>query len=121
MFSLGVPGTKAVIGAVVEDSVAARAGLEANDQIEAVGGRPTATWEGATLVIYDELLGKGLIELEVRKPSGTEKNVVLDVRGRSRELTEPAALYNGLGIRPAPAVPAVVGAVTPARRQTSRG
>jgi hypothetical protein len=29
MFSMGVPGTKAVIGAVVEDSVAARAGLEA--------------------------------------------------------------------------------------------
>src|SRR5215467_6673767 len=39
MFSMGVPGTKAVIGAVVEDSVAARAGLEANDQIESVGGR----------------------------------------------------------------------------------
>jgi regulator of sigma E protease len=113
MFSMGVPGTKAVIGAVVEDSVAARAGLMADDQIEAVGGRPTTTWEGATLVIYDELLRKGEIELTVREPSGDTKNVVLDVRGRSRELTEPAALYNGLGIRPAPAVPAVVGAVTP--------
>ena len=113
MFSVGVPGTKAVIGAVVEDSIAARAGLMANDEIEAVGGRPTATWEGATLVFYDELLGKGLIELTVREPSGATKNVSLDVRGRSRELTEPAALYNGLGIRPAPAVPAMVGTVTP--------
>src|SRR5262245_46423751 len=86
MFSIGVPGTKAVIGAVVEDSVAARAGLMANDQIEAVGGRPTATWEGATLVIYEELLGKGFIELTVREPGGETKNLSLDVRGRSREL-----------------------------------
>jgi len=121
MFSMGVPGTKAVIGAVVEDSVAARAGLEANDEIEAVGGRPTTTWEGATLVIYDELLSNGQIALEVRKPSGAERNIVLDVRGRSRELTEPAALYNGLGIRPAPAVPAVVGSVTPGSAAEAAG
>jgi regulator of sigma E protease len=121
MFSVGVPGTKAVIGAVVEDSVAARAGLVPNDQIEAVGGRPTATWEGATLVIFEELLGSGRIELQVREPSGDTKNVVLDVRGRSRELTEPAALYSGLGIRPGPIVPAVVGTVTPGSAAEAAG
>jgi regulator of sigma E protease len=121
MFSMGVPGTKAVIGAVVEDSVAARAGLVANDEIQAVGDRPTATWESATLVIYEELLGTGLIDLTVREPSGETKDVVLDVRGRSRELTEPAALYNGLGIRPAPAVPAVVGTVAPGSAAEAAG
>ncbi len=41
------------------------------------------------------------------------KNVQLDVRGRDAELTEPAALYNGLGILPGPVVPAVIDAVTP--------
>jgi regulator of sigma E protease len=121
MFTVGVPGTKAVIGAVVEDSVAARAGLAPNDQIEAVGDRPTATWEGATLVIFEELLANGRIDLRVREPSGTTKNVSLDVRGRSRELTEPAALYTGLGIRPAPVVPAVVGAVTPGSAADTAG
>jgi regulator of sigma E protease len=121
MFSVGVPGTKAVIGAVVEDSVAARAGLAPNDQIEAVGGRPTATWEGATLEIFDELLGNGRIELRLREPSGGTKNVVLDVRGRSRELTEPAALYRGLGIRPGPIVPAIVGTVTPGSAAEAAG
>jgi regulator of sigma E protease len=121
MFSMGVPGTKAVIGAVVEDSLAARAGLVANDEIQAVGGKPTATWESATLVIYEELLGKGRIDLTVREPSGETRNVSLDVHGRSRELTEPAALYSGLGIRPAPTVPAVVGAVTPGSAADSAG
>jgi regulator of sigma E protease len=121
MFTVGVPGTKAVIGAVVEDSVAARAGLAPNDQIEAVGDRPTATWEGATLVIFEELLANGRIDLRVREPSGATKNVSLDVRGRSRELTEPAALYTGLGIRPAPVVPAVVGAVTPGSAADTAG
>jgi regulator of sigma E protease len=72
-------------------------------------------------VIYDELLGKGQIDLTVRVPSGTTKNVVLDVRGRSRELTEPAALYSGLGIRPAPVVPAEVGAVTPGSAADAAG
>jgi len=121
MFSMGVPGTKAVIGAVVEDSIAARAGLMANDEIEAVGGRPTSTWEGATLVIYDELLGKGVIDLTVREPGGDTRTVSLDARGRSRELTEPAALYSGLGIRPAPVVPAQVGTVAPGSAAEAAG
>ena len=45
------------------------------------------------------------IELTVREPNGATKNVVLDVRGREAELTEPAALFNGLGIRPGPPYP----------------
>ncbi|HET8697671.1 MAG TPA: RIP metalloprotease RseP, partial [Gammaproteobacteria bacterium] len=65
MFSTGVPGMKPLIGAVADDSVAARAGLAANDMIESVGGRPTATLEGATLAIFDELLADGRIDLTV--------------------------------------------------------
>src|SRR5262249_23851525 len=91
-----------------DDSVAARAGLVPNDRIEAVGNRPTETLEGATLAIFDELLADGRIDLTVREPNGNLKNVVLDVRGREAELTEPAALFTGLGIRPGPALPAVI-------------
>ena len=112
MFASGVPGIKPVIGAVADDSVAARAGLLPNDRIEAVGNRPTETLEGATLAIFDELLADGRIDLTVREQNGNLKNVVLDVRGREAELTEPAALFNGLGIRPGPAVPAVIAEIT---------
>src|SRR5262245_43459941 len=51
MFSTGVPGLKPLIGSVVDGSVAERAGVRPNDEIQAVGGRRTETWEGATLAI----------------------------------------------------------------------
>ena len=35
------------------------------------------------------------------------------MRGREAELTEPAALYTGLGVLPGPVLPAVIDAVTP--------
>jgi regulator of sigma E protease len=112
MFATGVPGIKPVIGSVAENSVAARAGLVPNDRIEAVGNQPTETLEGATLAIFDELLADGRIDLSVREPNGNLKNVALDVRGREAELTEPAALFSGLGIRPGPVLPAVIAAIT---------
>jgi regulator of sigma E protease len=113
MFVTGVDGVKAVIGGVDPDTVAARAGLEAGDQIVAVGGRETATWENATLQIFEALLADGQIELTVRSPSGATRGVRLDVAGREAELTEPAALYTGLGIQPGPVLPATIGEITP--------
>jgi regulator of sigma E protease len=113
LFTTGVPGIKPVIGAVIEGSVAARAGIKPNDEIEAVGGRPVETWEGATLAIFDELLEKSRIDLKVREPGGNTRSLSLDVRGRAAELTEPSALYSGLGIRPGPVVPAVIATVAP--------
>jgi regulator of sigma E protease len=113
MFTTGVPGLKPVIGAVSPDSVAQRAGIVAGDSIESVGGRATATWENATLQIFDELLANARIDLTVREPNGNTKKVQLDVRGREAELTEPAALYSGLGIQPGPVIPAVIGSITP--------
>jgi regulator of sigma E protease len=112
MFATGVPGIKPLIGAVSDGSVAARAGLAPNDRIEAVGGRSTETLESATLAIFDELLADARIDLTIREPNGNVKNVMLDVRGREAELTEPAALFSGLGIRPGPVVPAVIAAIT---------
>jgi regulator of sigma E protease len=113
MFATGVPGFKPVIGAVQPDSVAERAGIRAGDQIEAVGGRETATLENATLRIFDELLADARIDLTLRQPNGDTRNVRLDVRGREAELTEPSALYTGLGIQLGPVVPAVIDSVTP--------
>ncbi len=113
MFVSGVPGIKPVIGAVAEGSIAAKAGLEADDRIEAVDGQPAETWEHATLEIFNALLANGRIDLSVRQPSGDLKRVQLDVRGRETELTEPEALFPGLGIRPGPPLPAVIDTVTP--------
>jgi regulator of sigma E protease len=114
MFTTGVPGIKPVIGEVTEGSVAARAGLVPNDEIEAVGGRSVENWDGATLAMIDELLQKGRIDLQIREPgSSTTRTVSLDVRGRAAELTGPSGLFAGLGIRPSPVPSAVIAAIAP--------
>jgi len=113
MFVSGVPGIKPIIGEVTEGSVAASAGLRAEDQIMSIGGRSTSTWENAVLGILDELLGDGRIDLMVSEPNGNERFVELDVRGRESELTEPDALFSGLGIRPGPLMPAIIAGLQP--------
>jgi regulator of sigma E protease len=110
MFVTGVQALKPMLAGVEPDSVAAHAGLTAGDEIQAVGEQSVATWENATIRILDELLGDGRIDLTVRAPDGTVRDVELDVRGRAAELTEPTALFEGLGLRPGAA--AVVGKVT---------
>jgi regulator of sigma E protease len=117
MFVSGVQALKPMLAAVEPESVAARAGLLAGDEIQAVDGEATPTWENATLRILRELVDDGRIELTVREPDGATREVELDVRGRSQELTDPAVLFTGLGFRPGPA--AVVGSIvegSPAER-----
>jgi regulator of sigma E protease len=92
-----VPAVKPVVGEVTPDSIAARAGLRFEDQILKVGGRPTATWEAATLAILEDLTDNGTINLQVQGVDGSERNVSLAAGDRSRQLTQPEALLPGLG------------------------
>lgn len=109
MFVSGVPGIKAIVGPVTPGTVAAEAGLLVDEQIIAVGGHSTETWESAVLGILDELLADGLINFTVRDSNGRTRPVELDVRGREAELTEPEGLFVGLGFEPGPIRPAVLG------------
>lgn len=114
MFMLGVPGTRPVVGEVAPDTIAARAGLAAGDEIVAVGGRATATLEGAVVAILDEMLDSGVIAMTVRDAAGGERPVRLDVSGRAAELTEPGRLFPGLGFQPwEPELPPVLGEILP--------
>ncbi len=109
MFVTGVVALRPLVAGVEPGSVAAEAQLRAGDEITAIGGQPTPSWESATLRILDELLGDGGIDLTVRGPDGAVRSVDLDVRGREQELTEPAVLFSGLGVEPGQA--AVIGSI----------
>jgi regulator of sigma E protease len=116
MFVTGVDTLKPIVE-VEPGSVAARAGLLSGEEIETIGGQATMTWDNGLLQLLDELLDDGRIDLTVRGPDGATRSLTLDVRGREQELTEPAELFRGLGIRPG--APATVGAVredSPAER-----
>lgn len=114
MFMIGVGGLRPVVGDILADSPAAQAGLEGGDEIIAVGGSTVPTWETAVVSMLDGMLGEERIDLRVRGADGSERSLSLDVRGRSAELTEPGALFTGLGFSPwTPLLPAVLDEVLP--------
>jgi regulator of sigma E protease len=111
LFITGLPGIRPIVDVVAPGSVAAESGLRPGDIITRVGGQPTATLEDAVLAVYDELLADGVIDLEVQALDEEPRAVDLDARERVAELTEPDALFSGLGFTPGPGVslmPAVV-------------
>ena len=97
LFTAGVPALRPLIGEVTPDSIASRAGLRYEDQIIAVDGKPTDTLEAATLGILEDLTEDGTIEMRVRGVDGGERDLALVAGDRSRELTQPEALFPGLG------------------------
>jgi regulator of sigma E protease len=114
MFVVGVPGMQPIIGEVVPESIAGVAGLQNGDRIIAVGEQPVATWEGGVLAILDSMLSNESVSLYVKGEDGSERQAVLDVTGKLSELTEPGALFTGLGLRPwSPALQPVIGELSP--------
>ncbi len=112
MFMIGVTGVKPVIGDVAPDSVAARAGLESGDQIVAVDGERTPTWETASIGIIDQALDGGEVLLTVQAQAGGTSQYVLDL-GEIRQILGEESPLETLGITPwQPTIEAVIGGVT---------
>jgi regulator of sigma E protease len=116
----GVPSLKPVVGDVTPDSIAAKAGLRADDVVEQVGGKRVATREAVLLGIFEDVVGDGTVVVRVSGPSGSDRPVTLSLGDRKADLAQPDALFQALGFEFwSPRVPAVVGAVvagSPAER-----
>jgi regulator of sigma E protease len=97
LFMTGVPGLTPVVGEVKPDSLAASAGLRPDDTIRSVGDREVNTREAAMMAILAEVLDDGVVELGLTGTDGSQRIASIDASGRSRELTEPNALFDGLG------------------------
>ena len=97
LFTAGVPTLKPVIGEVAADSPAARAGLKFEDQIVSIAGEPVATLDETVLLLVRDMVDDGVIEMRVRGVDQAERTANIDVGERSRQLTEPDALFPGLG------------------------
>jgi regulator of sigma E protease len=114
MLMVGVPGLRPLLGTVAPGSAADVAGLTVEDEILAVAGVATPTWEAASLAMLDGVLaGDDELRLTVADPAGARREVALPVRDAT-SLTEPGALLQGLGLTPwRPRLPAVLGELTP--------
>lgn len=106
---LGVPGLRTLVDAPAPNTPAARAGLQAGDEILSVNDASTPTWEQLGLRLVQAALDDAPLEFEVRRADGTRQALVLDA-DLSQALEDPARLHESLGLAPyRPALPAQLG------------
>jgi regulator of sigma E protease len=112
LLTAGIPSLKPVVGDVEPQTIAAAAGLRANDLIVAVDGKDVATREAAVLAILEDMIDDGTVRLDVVGADGVPRDATLEIGERRAALTEPGALMPGLGFEFwLPTLPAVVGRV----------
>ncbi|WP_058554836.1 RIP metalloprotease RseP [Thiohalocapsa sp. ML1] len=109
----GQSGVRPEVGSVEPDSIAAEAGFVAGDLVEAVDGRPIATWGNFWLALLSSSLGGGDVEVRVTAADG-----VLEVRTLPSDELAPLdpgrGFLSGVGLRSAvPAIPPVLAEVVP--------
>jgi regulator of sigma E protease len=122
MYTIGVPGVQPIVGEVQSATIAAEAGLQAEDRIVVVGSQSVSTWEGTMLEILDQLLSDDKIRMEVIRADGTDHTVYLDIAGKVSQLTEPGALFSGLGLIPwSPTLEPILEEIVPGGTAESAG
>lgn len=113
VFMIGDTGLRPLIGTVSANSAAETAGLRAGDEVVAVNGKATPTWERALLSLVEGSVGGEEIVIDVR-----------DDRGEARKLLAPAEAFaplandagglSSVGIEQArPVLPAEIGELMP--------
>jgi len=113
LFVSGIEGLRPVVGEVEPGSVVAEAGLRPGDEITAVEGRETATWEAASFALMDALVSGERTRLQVRDERGRTDELVLRTPEGHRYL-DGGRLLEKLGLRPwQPTIPAVIDRVLP--------
>ena len=112
----GLTQVRAMVGDVLPDSPASRAGLASGDEILRMDGVTVNDQSDAVMGLLEQMTGDGRVALVVRSAAGQTRETVLDVPDsmERRRLTEPENLLHGLGFGFwRPPLPAVVGSVTP--------
>ena len=97
LFAPGVMVQIPAIGDVIPDSYADRAGLQFGDKIVAVGDVEPLDWESALVAILDNMVATGKVPLTLENEQGGHRRATIDVGSDSTRLTEPGALFDGLG------------------------
>lgn len=92
IFLLGVNGVAPVVGSVVPDSIADRAGLQAGHEIIAVDGRATPTWQAVAERLITRIGESGEVAIQVRDASGQELERRAHIHQWLSSAEEPDAL-----------------------------
>ncbi|MCF5228697.1 MULTISPECIES: sigma E protease regulator RseP [unclassified Pseudomonas] len=111
---MGSQQVRPVIGAVEADSMAAKAGLVAGQEIVSIDGEPTTGWGAVNLQLVRRMGESGTINVVVREPDSTAETpraLALDHWLKGADEPDP---IKSLGIRPwRPALPPVLAELDP--------
>ena len=111
---LGSEQVRPVIGAVEADSIAAKAGLVAGQEIVSIDGEPTTGWGAVNLQLVRRLGESGTVNVVVREQDSsaeTPRTLALDHWLKGADEPDP---IKSLGIRPwRPALPPVLAELDP--------
>lgn len=109
VFVWGVPALKPVVAEPPPNSRAAAIGLQAGDEVLAVGDTAVPTFADLRLELIERALFGEPVELQVRKADGTQQRRELDLRGVR---VDPQFLFDDLGLNQyQPPAPAVLGRI----------
>lgn len=100
MYVIGVVGPRPIIGEVSSGSLADKAGLEAGQEIIAVDGQPTPTWENFLYESLKHVIEGEDLDLRVRDAAGDEKYVPVDVETLHIDDAARGGFLDKFGITP---------------------
>jgi len=101
MYVTGVPGLRPVIGDVVADSLAARSGFTRGDEILAINGKPTPTWDAALLALLDASFdAPQTAEVSVQDRAAVERRLRIRFEEGSAVLLKKGGILENFGLSP---------------------
>ena len=111
VFLSGITVERALMGAPAEASIAALSGFKNNDEVLKVGNDIVKSWQDFHLLVLDQGLDGGVLEVEVRNEAGLIENRSLDL-ATTQLLEHESDVMADLGCRELwPDLPSVIGGV----------
>ncbi|HYE36970.1 RIP metalloprotease RseP [Methylocaldum sp.] len=109
---IGETGMRPVLGPVAKGSLAAQVGFTEGDEIVAVAGEKTPTWNHAMGELLERVMDGEAISVDVETRDGERRERTLKVPAELAQ--QPDLLYQRLGFRPwEPDLPPVIDRVEP--------
>ena len=121
IFVTGDTGMRPLVGEVAPDSIASEAGFAAGDEIMAVAGRETPTWETAVYALLAESLGDADLAVRVRDERQLERICWLNGH-RLADVAEDGRILQHIGLSPQrPNLPVIIGEIVPGESADAAG
>jgi regulator of sigma E protease len=94
MFMVGIYGQRPVVGEVLPDTPAARAGFTAGDVLGAIDGRSVSTWEDAVLALMPAAIDGRQVAVRVRPADANSANSIrrLDLSALDYRAEDPGVM-----------------------------